>query len=234
MKPTSNSDSRKDQSSDSVPEDGAGVDSEITRLQREIDEQLRKLDGTDNANGSIDSTDSCEQSSTSSNEKISLLNTGRISRTDRSLGRAAPDETIDKFSELLGRTSGHSHPATSPSAQATVSKTPVAALFVFGLLAGAVVGVAMLIPKLSSTQPPLRWQPSCGSAPVNGSRWWPVLGPAEAVDSIRSRYCGDAYVTAFGYAQVASFSSFEEASSFAQRLSADSAYSFRVGEPHTP
>lgn len=234
MIPTSNSDSRKDLSSDSISEHDASVDSEISRLQREIDEQLRMLDGTDGANVPIDSTDRYEQTSTSTNEKTSLLNTDRISSTDRPLGRAASDETTDKFSDLLGRMSANSHPAKSPSGQATVSKTPVAALFVFGLLAGVVAGVAMLIPKLSSTQPPLRWLPSCGSAPVSGSRWWPVLGPAEAVDSIRSRYCGDAYVTAFGYAQVASFSSFEEASSFAQRLSADSAYSFRVGEPHTP
>jgi hypothetical protein len=54
------------------------------------------------------------------------------------------------------------------------------------------------------------------------------------MELIRSRYCGDAYVTVYGFTQVASFSSNEEALAFAQRLSDASGYSYRVGEPLTP
>jgi len=125
-------------------------------------------------------------------------------------------------------------PAAIPAGQATGQSPTPAALLAVGLLAGIVAIVGVLVSKQTSTPTPLSWQSSCGSAPVSGSRWWPVLGPAEAVDTIRSRFCGDAYVTVYGYAQVASFSSFEEATAFAQRLSGASGYSFRVGEPRTP
>ena len=111
---------------------------------------------------------------------------------------------------------------------------PAHGLVAAALLAGAAAVVAAVLVNRSPTVAPLAWQASCGSAPVSGSRWWPVLGPAEAVETIRSRYCGDAYVTADGASQVASFSSFEEATAFAQRLSGASGYSFRVGEAREP
>jgi hypothetical protein len=125
-------------------------------------------------------------------------------------------------------------PLPEPPPRSTGQSPTPAALLAVGLLAGMVAIVDVLVTKQSSTPTPLSWQSSCGSAPVSGSRWWPVLGPAEAVDTIRSRFCGDAFVTEYGYAQVASFSSFEEATAFAQRLSGASGYSFRVGEPRTP
>lgn len=107
------------------------------------------------------------------------------------------------------------------------------------LIAGVVVAgvVAILAALISNRQPPqalLSWQSSCGSPPVSGSSWWPVLGPADALETVRRRYCGDAYLTAEGASQVASFSSFEEATAFAQRLADASGYSFRVGQPRTP
>lgn len=61
-----------------------------------------------------------------------------------------------------------------------------------------------------------------------------MLGPGEAVDAVRSRYCGDAYRTPDGAAQVASFSSMEEAAAFAERLSREGGFAFRVGQPRTP
>lgn len=79
----------------------------------------------------------------------------------------------------------------------------------------------------------LSWQPSCGSPPVNGGTWWPVLGPAEALEAVRGRFCGDAYVNANGSMQTASFSNIDDATTFAQKLSEASGYSFRVGEPKT-
>jgi hypothetical protein len=111
---------------------------------------------------------------------------------------------------------------------------PLSGLVASGLLAGAVAMVAVLVANRSPTQPSLAWQASCGSPPVSGGSWWPVLGPREAVEVVRSRYCGDAFVTVSGAMQVASFSTSEEASAFAQRLSIASGYGFRVGEPHTP
>ena len=77
------------------------------------------------------------------------------------------------------------------------------------------------------------WQPSCGSPPVNGGTWWPVLGPADALEAVRGRFCGDAYVKADGSMQTASFSNYDDATTFARRLSEQSGYSFRVGEPKT-
>jgi hypothetical protein len=87
----------------------------------------------------------------------------------------------------------------------------------------------------SSKLPPVApsWQPSCGSPPVSGGTWWPVLGPADALEAVRGRFCGDAYVKADGSMQTASFSNFDDATTFARRLSEASGYSFRVGEPKT-
>ncbi|WP_255144708.1 hypothetical protein [Synechococcus sp. ATX 2A4] len=78
------------------------------------------------------------------------------------------------------------------------------------------------------------WQPTCGSTDGSGLSWWPVLGPREALDLVRSRYCGDAYATADGATQVASFTSVGDATNFAMRLSAFTGYSFRVGQQRIP
>jgi serine/threonine-protein kinase len=80
----------------------------------------------------------------------------------------------------------------------------------------------------------MAWQPSCGSSDGNALSWWPVLGPREALDLVRSRYCGDAYATADGATQVASFTSVGAATDFAMRLSAFTGYSFRVGQQRIP
>jgi hypothetical protein len=120
-------------------------------------------------------------------------------------------------------------PPRSPTPQLPASQKN--ALIAGILLAGGVAILAAVISNRPTQQASLSWQSSCGSPPVSGSSWWPVLGPAEAVETVRSRFCGDAYVTADGAAQVASFSSNEDATAFAQRLSVASGFSFRVGQP---
>lgn len=102
------------------------------------------------------------------------------------------------------------------------------------LAAGGAAILASSVSNRSAMQAPLSWQASCGSPHVSGSSWWPVLGPVDAVDTVRSRYCGDAYLTPEGASQVASFSSREEAAAFADRLSQESGYGFRVGQPRMP
>jgi len=122
--------------------------------------------------------------------------------------------------------------------RAQAQAAPLAALLAgagVGMLAGAIVA-QVSSQRISSGDGPssavaLVWQASCGSPAVSGSSWWPVLGPGQALDTVRSRYCGDAYLTAEGSAQVASFSSREEAATFAERLSRESGYDFRVGQP---
>lgn len=115
------------------------------------------------------------------------------------------------------------------------------------VLALAVCGIAVEVvrrnPRLAGQAPPgagagsealASWQASCGSPPMAGASWWPVLGPPETLSLVRSRHCGDAFITAEGAVQVASFSSLGEATNFAQQLSALTGYPFRVGQSRTP
>lgn len=143
------------------------------------------------------------------------------------------DQPVQRSAAPINPTrADHTGAAHNPQGQHRAM--PVSGLVASVLLAGAVAVVAMLVANRPPTQDALPWQASCGSPPVSGSSWWPVLGPREAVEVVRSSYCGDAYLTMAGVAQVASFSTFEDASAFAQRLSSASGYSFRVGEPHSP
>jgi hypothetical protein len=117
---------------------------------------------------------------------------------------------------------------------------PLAALLAGTGLLVAVAALALVISQRHGTGSralggeALVWKASCGSPPVSGSSWWPVLGPEQAVETVRSRYCGDAYLTADGATQVASFASREEAAAFSGQLSRESGYEFRVGQPRTP
>ena len=83
----------------------------------------------------------------------------------------------------------------------------------------------------SESLPVLRYASSCGSAPGEGKRWWPVLGPADRslLRTIRNQYCGDAYITPEGSLQIASFDSWQGANRFRQQLQKATKASFRVG-----
>ena len=82
--------------------------------------------------------------------------------------------------------------------------------------------------------PALRYASSCGSQPGAGKRWWPVLGPPDRnlLRTIRDRYCSDAYITAEGSLQVASFDSWEGADRFRRQLDRVLGGRFRVGQAH--
>ena len=82
--------------------------------------------------------------------------------------------------------------------------------------------------------PALRYVSSCGSPPGAGKRWWPVLGPPDRrlLRTIRDRYCGDAFITAEGSLQVASFDSLEGAERFRSQLNRVLGDRLRVGQPH--
>ena len=83
----------------------------------------------------------------------------------------------------------------------------------------------------SETLPVLRYASSCGSAPGVGKKWWPVLGLPDRslLRTIRNQYCGDAYITAEGSLQVASFDSWQGANQFRQQLQKVTKASFRIG-----
>lgn len=72
-----------------------------------------------------------------------------------------------------------------------------------------------------------------GPAPQSGETWWPVVGPAEALDASH-QYCrGDAFINASGNVQIASFRNRDTAAAFAQQLTTDDShpYTFWVGDP---
>lgn len=105
------------------------------------------------------------------------------------------------------------------------------------LIVGIVSAVGILVSIVytnSSSDGLLQWEHSCGSPTSPGSTWWPVLGPGEAVESVKKNYCGDAFLTAEGTTQVASFTSEDEASKFAIKLSRTIGYPFRVGKSRFP
>ena len=82
----------------------------------------------------------------------------------------------------------------------------------------------------------LEFQASCGSAPESATDgwWWPVLGPNDPglLNKVKMKYCGDALINSEGSLQIASFTSSEEASQFAERLANATGGSFRVGEQY--
>ncbi len=80
-------------------------------------------------------------------------------------------------------------------------------------------------------QPPssgLSYRSSCGSPPGSGSTWYAVFGPRSSLNTVKNRYCGDAFVTKHGNTQVASFTNVNTARNFANRLSAETGWQFWV------
>lgn len=72
-----------------------------------------------------------------------------------------------------------------------------------------------------------------GSPPRSGDTWWPVVGPASALDAVRRHCRGDAFLNKDRNVQVASFRDRSSALLFAMELTAEPrhAYVFRLGEP---
>ena len=72
----------------------------------------------------------------------------------------------------------------------------------------------------SSPASTLGYSASCGSTISASGRWWPVRGGGKGslFTTVRSRYCGDAFINATGALQAASFGSWEEADAFKMRI----------------
>ena len=89
--------------------------------------------------------------------------------------------------------------------------------------------------SVSSTSS-LGYSASCGSSSSLSGRWWPVLGGADGslLNSVRSHYCGDAYINTEGVLQVASFGTWEEADAFRIRIEEATGRTFRVGQGNVP
>ena len=88
----------------------------------------------------------------------------------------------------------------------------------------------------SSMPTPLVYNTSCGSPGSSTGRWWPVLGAADPslLSTVRSRFCGDAYINVEGALQVASFGSWEDAEAFRVRIEQATGQKFRVGLGRVP
>ena len=120
---------------------------------------------------------------------------------------------------------------------ANSSAHPALVLLIIAILLSPLVLLAVwLNGEQTSVEslPALRYASSCGSSPGAGKRWWPVLGPPDRrlLRTIRDRYCGDAFITAEGSLQVASFDSLEGAERFRRQLDRVLGDRFRVGQPH--
>ena len=82
----------------------------------------------------------------------------------------------------------------------------------------------------------LSYNASCGSPDSTTGRWWPVLGAADPslLSTVRSRFCGDAFLNVEGALQVASFGSREDAEAFRARIEQATGQTFRVGLGRVP
>lgn len=74
----------------------------------------------------------------------------------------------------------------------------------------------------------LTWKSACGSSYSRSSVWYAVVGSGKALQVVKNKYCGDAFIASGGYVQVASFNSRDEAKQFADLLTKLSGYKFWV------
>lgn len=93
-----------------------------------------------------------------------------------------------------------------------------------------------LLDTLPSSRAALVYRSSCGSTTSASGYWWPVLGGTDhsLLLTVRNHYCGDAFVNAEGFLQVASFGSWKEADNFRSRIEQATGKSFRVGKLSLP
>ena len=127
-------------------------------------------------------------------------------------------------------------PPSPPSKGSSNAAGCLSALVFFGLLLGFGVLIASNLESnglsTSNDTVELTFRPSCGSSSSASGQWWPVLGPANArlVSTIKTDYCGDAYINEQGALQIASFSTENAADDFAAQISRATGASFRVGQ----
>mgnify|MGYP001482113953 CR=1 FL=1 len=127
-------------------------------------------------------------------------------------------------------------PSSPPSKGSSNAAGCWGALVFFGLMLGFGVLIASVLESnglsTSNDTVELTFRPSCGSSSSASGQWWPVLGPANArlVSTIKTDYCGDAYINEQGALQIASFSTENAANDFAAQISRATGASFRVGQ----
>ena len=127
-------------------------------------------------------------------------------------------------------------PSAPPSKGSSNAAGCWGALVFFGLMLGFGVLIASVLESnglsTSNDTVELTFRPSCGSSSSASGQWWPVLGPANArlVSTIKTDYCGDAYINEQGALQIASFSTENAANDFAAQISRATGASFRVGQ----
>jgi hypothetical protein len=93
-------------------------------------------------------------------------------------------------------------------------------------------------PAVQALDPAVTWQgcqqnqPDSDRSPRSGETWWPVVGPAEALQQARQHCRADAFTNSTGNVQVASFPDRQTAEAFADALTRDNShpYSFWVGD----
>jgi serine/threonine protein kinase len=78
----------------------------------------------------------------------------------------------------------------------------------------------------------LSYQNACGDSGGSNAVWYAVVGNSSATNTVRSNYCGDAFVRPDGLLQVASFTSPSRAEDFADQLSAETGADFWVRNPN--
>jgi hypothetical protein len=74
----------------------------------------------------------------------------------------------------------------------------------------------------------LKFRYACGSPPNSGSTWYSVIGSRQSIDLVKSKYCGDVFMTPSNQLQVASFTSVAEAKEFSAALSTATGHQFWV------
>ena len=127
-------------------------------------------------------------------------------------------------------------PSSPPSTGSSNAAGCLGALFFLGLTLGFGVLVVSVLDSngvlTSNDTDELEFRPSCGSRSSASGQWWPVLGPANArlVSTIKTDYCGDAYINEQGALQIASFSTENAAKDFAAQISRATGANFRVGQ----
>ena len=133
------------------------------------------------------------------------------------------------------------HYTTTQSVTTRDQAHPALVLLILVILVGPLILLAVYqsVGGRSASTPPtstLGYSASCGSTISASGRWWPVLGGGEGslLTTVRSRYCGDAFINATGALQAASFGSWEEADAFKTRIEQATGESFRVGHGIVP
>ena len=126
-------------------------------------------------------------------------------------------------------------PSSPPSTESSKAGCRSALIF-FSLILGFAVLIAFVRDNngllTSNDTIKLRFRQSCGSSWSSSGKWWPVLGPASPrlISTIKTDYCGDAYINEEGALQIASFSTENDARDFAAQINRATGANFRVGK----